>query len=84
MNTSPNARSNGGTPPPPSRFATDFGSMMLEVYGELCGQREQASPDEQIVVYRRAESTINGVSALIVLGNGASIDRFMQEHDLND
>lgn len=68
----------------PPRFTTDFGQMMLDVYGELCAERETADPDEPLVVYRRAESTVNGCCALIVLGNRQSIDRFMQEHDLDD
>ena len=67
----------------PPRFASDFGQIMLEVYGELCAERETAEPDENVVVYRRAESTVNGVAALVVLGNVASINRFMKEHDLD-
>lgn len=69
-------------PTPPPRFATDFGQMMLEVYGELCAERETAEPGEDIAVWRQAESTVNGCCALIVLGNRAAIERFMQEHDL--
>ena len=66
----------------PPRFASDFGAMMLQVYGSLCAAREKADPDDLIVEFARAESTVNGVSALIVLGNTESIDRFMAEKGL--
>lgn len=67
-----------------TRFASDFGQIMLQVYGELCAARERAEPDQDMVVYRRAHSTVNGCSALIVLGNEQSIERFCQEYDLHD
>jgi hypothetical protein len=65
------------------KFATDFGSMMLQVYGELCAERELAEPDELVVTYRRAESTVNNVAAVVVLGSPEAIDRFMKENDLD-
>lgn len=71
------------TDPTPPRFASDFGAMMLQVYGELCAERETSDENEQVVVYRRAESTVNGCCALIALGNKEAIDRFMKEHDLD-
>ena len=67
----------------PPRFASDFGQMMLQVYGELCAERETAPADELVAVYRRAESTVNNTAALIVMGSPEAIDRFAKEHDLD-
>lgn len=64
------------------RFATDFGQLMLHIYGELCAEREQAPTTEQVAVYRRMDSNVSNVAALVVMGSPEAIDRFQKEHDL--
>lgn len=68
---------------PPPRFASDFGAMLLDIYGELCAAREKADPDEMIVAVKRAESSVNNTSAIIILGSSDDIDEFAREYKLD-